>query len=383
MKATITALALLGSTAAERLLLASYGTDSTLGSVTTLELYPSTGSKCNRKLEVIHNSQECGPLPTWLDTSLGQNKVICLDESGNANITTFNLQPDGSLKKISSSPALGGAVSSATYNNGSAIALAHYGPPAISSYSVHGNSQLQSLQNITFADPEKIHQAVLDPTGQYMIFPSLGADRVHVYAINPTTGQLAQRESLVSPTGYGPRHAAFWTSKKSDSTFLFVVHELSNKIISYKATYLANHAGIKFTPVDEVSTYGNYTLPNKKLSASEISVSPDNAFVLAGNRNGTIFTVDNPDPKNSTKVPSDSIVTYKPSADGKLKFVQLAKSGGYFPRHFQLSKDGSMIAVANQRSNNVAIYARDVKTGIIKDDKPVAGAAGLGPGDLM
>lgn len=216
-----------------------------------------------------------------------------------------------------------------------------------------------------------------------MIFPSLGADRVHVYAINPTTGQLAQRESLVSPTGYGPRHAAFWTSKKSDSTFLFVVHELSNKIISYKATYLANHAGIKFTPVDEVSTYGNYTLPNKKLSASEISVSPDNAFVLAGNRNGTIFTVDNPDPKNSTKVLSDSIVTYKPSADGKLKFVQLAKSGGYFPRHFQLSKDGSMIAVANQRSNNVAIYARDVKTGIIKDDKPVAGAAGLGPGDLM
>ena len=87
--------------------------------------------------------------------------------------------------------------------------------------------------------------------------------------------------------------------------------------------------------------------------------------------------------KNSTKVPSDSIVTFKPTADGKLSFVQLAKSGGYYPRHFNLNKDGSMIAIANQRSYNVAIYSRDVKTGLIKDDAPVAGAAGLGPGDLM
>lgn len=42
-----------------------------------------------------------------------------------------------------------------------------------------------------------------------------------------------------------------------------------------------------------------------------------------------------------------------------------------------------MIAVANQKSQNVAIYARNVQTGWIEDEAPVAGIAGLGPGDLM
>jgi hypothetical protein len=127
MKTTLTALAVLGSTAtAERLLLASYGIDANPGAVATLELEPSTGYGGSRKLQVIHESHECGALPTWLDTSLGPNTVVCLDEaSTNANVTTFNLESDGSLKKVSSVPALGGSVSLASYNNKSAIALAH------------------------------------------------------------------------------------------------------------------------------------------------------------------------------------------------------------------------------------------------------------------
>ncbi|USP82595.1 hypothetical protein yc1106_09869 [Curvularia clavata] len=383
MKTPLATLAILGSAAAERLLLASYGVDTTPGTVATLELQHSASYGHGRKLEVIHESHECGALPTWLDTSLGPNTVVCLDEaSKNANITTFNLEADGSLKKTSSVGTLGAAVASATYNSKSAIALAHYEPPAITTYTVHHNGLLQSLQNFTFGSPEQIHQAVVDPTGQYIIFPSLGADRVHVYCIDPSTGLLTEHESLKSKTGYGPRHAVFWTSKESASTYLFLVHELSNKIVSYKVNYLEHLGGLKFTEVDEVSTYGNHTVPDKTF-ASEIVISPCNSFVLAANRNGTVFTVENPDPKNSTRVPSDSIATFKPTAEGKLKFVQLAKSGGYYPRHFNLNKDGSMIAIANQRSYNVAIYSRDVKTGLIKDDVPVAGAAGLGPGDLM
>jgi 6-phosphogluconolactonase (cycloisomerase 2 family) len=248
---------------------------------------------------------------------------------------------------------------------------------------VHPNSPFEPLQNITFGAPEQIHQAVLDPTGQYMIFPSLGADRVHVYCIDPATGLLTEHESLKSKKGYGPRHAVFWTGSSSGATYLFVVHELSNKIVSYKVDYVANLGGMKFTEVDEVSTYGNHTLPVRPSAASEIALSPCNSFVVAANRNGTVFTVDNPDAKNSTKLPSDSLVTFKPTDEGKLTFVQLAKSGGYFPRHFNMNKDGSLIAIANQRSNNVAIYSRDVKTGLIKDDAMVAGATGLGPGELM
>jgi 6-phosphogluconolactonase (cycloisomerase 2 family) len=214
-----------------------------------------------------------------------------------------------------------------------------------------------------------------------MVFPSLGANLVHVYCIDPTTHQFTEHEPLKSKPEYGPRHAVFWKTRDAKTTYLFVVHELSNKIISYKVDY-PECGGLDFTEVDEVSTYGNMTVPPKTF-ASEITLSPDNKFLVAANRNGTVFKVDNPDPKNSTQLPSDSLVTFKPSEDGKLSFVQLAKSGGYYPRHFQMNKNGSMIAVANQISKNVAVYARNLETGLIQDSKPVATAENLGPGDLM
>lgn len=126
MKTFLATLAILGSAAAERLLLASYGIDPTPGTVATLELQHGASYGHGRRLEVIHESHECGALPTWLDTSLGPNTVVCLDEApSNANITTFNLESDGSLKKTSSVGTLGAAVASATYNKKSAIALAH------------------------------------------------------------------------------------------------------------------------------------------------------------------------------------------------------------------------------------------------------------------
>ncbi|KAL1796967.1 hypothetical protein ACET3X_005507 [Alternaria dauci] len=383
MNTLLVALSILGQAAADRLLVASYGNATHPGVIQTLDVLPSTNKTASHAMTVAQENRECGNLPTWLDVSLGLDRIVCLDESpANATLTMLGLGDDGSLRKVSSSSVLGGAVSSAVYNNNSALALAHYGPaPAISLLTIDGGNTFSSLQNITFQAPEQIHQAVLDPTGQYMIFPSLGADTVHVYCIDPVSHLLTEHAPLKAKQGYGPRHAVFWTGANSTKTYLFVVHELSNKITSYEVCYL-EQGGLAFTEVDEVSTYGNQTVPPATF-ASELTLSPDNKFLIAANRNGTIFTTENPDPTNSTQVPSDSLVTFKPSADGKLSFVQLAKSGGVYPRHFGMNKNGSFIAIANQLSKNVDIYARDLETGMIEDSKVVARASGLGPGDLM
>lgn len=141
-------------------------------------------------------------------------------------------------------------------------------------------------QNFTFKlssiDPERqktshIHQALLDPTKGYLVFPDLGADRVHVFAIDSATNGLKEMPPLTSKPGYGPRHAAFWTVKIGDAgkgkdvvkVFMFVIHELSNKIVSYSVMY--GDAGMKFEQVDEVSTFGNQTAP-KGAAAAEIVV---------------------------------------------------------------------------------------------------------------
>jgi 6-phosphogluconolactonase (cycloisomerase 2 family) len=104
--------------------------------------------------------------------------------------------------------------------------------------------------------------------------------------------------------------------------------------------------------------------------------------LIAANRNSTVFEIDNPDSSESTKVPSDSLVTFKLSANGIFP-VQLAKSGGVYPRHFSMNKDGSLIAVANQQTKNVNIYSRNLETGLINDEKAIASAQNLGPGELM
>jgi 6-phosphogluconolactonase (cycloisomerase 2 family) len=79
-------------------------------------------------------------------------------------------------------------------------------------------------------------------------------------------------------------------------------------------------------------------------------------------------------------IKSDSLVTFKPTAGGKLELVGLTASGGLHPRHFSLNEDGSRIAVANQVTKNVVVFSRDTKSGIIGET--IATAFNLGPGDL-
>jgi 6-phosphogluconolactonase (cycloisomerase 2 family) len=371
---------------AQRLLVTSQSSNAStqLGQVLTLEAV-GVANAGTRNLTVIQTSEGCGISPTWLDVTLGRDTVLCLDEFATPNLTALHIESDGSLKVVSKIPVEGGPVASIAYNakDGKAdIALAHYGPkPQISLLTADVDLKFESFQNFTFdtsinetaATASKIHQAVQDPTGNFMLFPDLGSDMIHVYKIDNCTGTMVEFGPLVSKKNSGPRHATFFRPSNSTDTFLFVVHELSNRIVSYKVDYIPN-GGLTFTIVTEVSTFGDRE-PSIDAKAAEIAVSPDNRFVIASNRNATIFDAANPDPNNSTRIPSDSIVTFKPEANGNLTFVQLTASGGLFPRHFQMNKDGSQIAVANQNTRNVVIFKRNIETGKIED--PVAASVAL------
>jgi 6-phosphogluconolactonase (cycloisomerase 2 family) len=316
----------------------------TLGAVSTLDLSPGLGQGA---LTIKSTNKECGSAPTWLDPTFkdSNNVLYCVDEgfqTPNASINTLKISADGSLKSVAKIDTIQGPVSTQFYNKNKALALAHYGGSAISTYTLSADkTTFTKLQNFTFVAkgprPEQeashVHEAIIDPTGEYLLFPDLGADVVRVYCADPKTSLLTVQESLKSPTASGPRHAAFWTSK--GNTYLYVIHELSNVIIAYKVTYL-KAGGLGFTKISEYSTYGNQPKPDGT-RAAEISVSPDSRFIVASNRNATVFQIANPDPKNSTKIGSDSIATFAPKKDGTLDFVQLAPSGGSFPRHFKFN----------------------------------------------
>ena len=361
------------SASAVKLLVGGYGPtgSSPNGYIDTLDLNRNTLTK-------ISETTESGPQPAWIDLGL-KGKAITVDESwntpNNSGLYTFTLNKDGSLTKSAFVDIpRGGPVSTQLYNNNKNLAIAHYGGHGLTTFTVK-NGAFELLQNIGYegqpvgpkpqqADGSHVHHSVLDPTGKYVIFPDLGLDLTHVFCVDATTGKLVAHAGLKAPAGYGPRHAAFW--KSGSKTYLFVIHELVSKVISYEVTYVRS-GGLTFKQVDEKSTYGPSADPavTQYGAAAEISVSPDNKFLLASNRNVTLSKVPNVDPNNSTQIDSNSIATFKPSSDGKLAWDQLAPSGGLFPRHFELNKDGSQIAIANQNSGNLRVYQRDVKSGKI------------------
>ena len=114
----------------QHLLVASYKPNNgNTGAIQTLKLNLGSGSD-NRSntLEVIHENHDCGSQPTWLDMSLGDDLVACLDEAAaplHGGLNVLRIKSDGSLEKVSSTRVLDGPVSIIPYNDESAVALAH------------------------------------------------------------------------------------------------------------------------------------------------------------------------------------------------------------------------------------------------------------------
>jgi len=110
------------SARAFKLLVASYKPDiGATGAIQTLDFDSNLGA-LNSPLPVVHNSTDCGILPSWLDIS-SDGLVTCVDENTPGSLNILTAKADGSLRRISTVATLGGPVSSVHYN--SAIALAH------------------------------------------------------------------------------------------------------------------------------------------------------------------------------------------------------------------------------------------------------------------
>lgn len=94
-------------------------------------------------------------------------------------------------------------------------------------------------------------------------------------------------------------------------------------------------------------------------------VQPDSKFLLVASRNETTSLMDipNPEDKAAGQIKSDPIINYAIQSNGTISFQQVFGAGGKNPRHFSLSKDGSLVLTALQDDGRVALIKRDVQTG--------------------
>lgn len=269
------------------------------GTLTTLKLE-------NSSLTAIHTNTDCGPSASWLTIDNAKKRLYCLNEAAasataNGTLVSYSINSkDGSLTKLASIPTINGPVSAVLYGPGTSssssgplgIALAHYGGSAVSTFLLSDSSSTLKLNEaFTFSlsapgpnadrqDAPHPHEALLDPTGQYLLVPDLGADLVRVFAIDAATLKLTAKEPLKAAPGSGPRHAAFWKPQpKANVTFFYLVAELGATVTGYEVAYLPDQGGLNFTEVQILPTMGN-AKPKNIVAPAEVTVSVSDPLSL-------------------------------------------------------------------------------------------------------
>jgi 6-phosphogluconolactonase len=98
-----------------------------------------------------------------------------------------------------------------------------------------------------------------------------------------------------------------------------------------------------------------------KVGAADIHVSPDGKFLYGSNRGE-----------------ANDIVIYSIDKNGKLTYAGRQSEMVNTPRNFAIDPTGNFLLVANQNGNDIVIFKRDQRTGLLSStgkrilvDKPV------------
>lgn len=186
-----------------------------------------------------------------------------------------------------------------------------------------------------------VHCTVIAPDNKWLFVPDLGIDKVMIYAFDAATGKLtaAKKPYAASVAGAGPRHFIFHPANK----FAYLVEELSGTVVSfgYKKGKLKQLQRVSSMPAGDTSFAGS----------ADIHVSPDGKFLYASNRSN-----------------SNSIAIYSVNEKkGTLTLITHQSVLGKTPRNFNFDPTGKFLLVANQNSDEMVIFKRDVNTGLLTD----------------
>jgi len=182
----------------------------------------------------------------------------------------------------------------------------------------------------------KPHFNPFDPSGQFVIVPDKGLDRIFAFKFD--NGQLspANPAFVVSRETSGPRHLAF----HPNASFAYCVNELDSTVTTYR--YSPGNGAL--TPLQVVSTLPDTFTGNSR--ASEIEVDPSGRFVYASNRG------------------DDTIAVFKiDQKTGHLSFVDAQQTLGRTPRFMTTTPNGRFMYALNEDSDSIVAFSLDHASG--------------------
>jgi 6-phosphogluconolactonase len=186
-------------------------------------------------------------------------------------------------------------------------------------------------------DRTHAHMIQADPAGKFVLHADLGLDKVLIWKFDAAKGTLTENDppSVSVPPGDGPRHFHFHPNGK----WFYCITEEGSTVVRFD--YDADTG--RLTERQTISTLpAGFTGSN---FCSEILVSSDGKFVYVGNRL------------------HDSIGIFSVGTGGELKYVGEEWTRGNYPRSFTFDPTGDFLYCCNQRSDNLAVFKVDRKTG--------------------
>jgi 6-phosphogluconolactonase len=286
--------------------------------------------------------------PSYLALASDKKYLYAVSESGaTAGAFAFD-EATGAFRFINSSDTHGSGPCfiSATKKH---VITANYGGGSLSVFGRNGDGSLtnalQVIQHVgSSIDSNRqtaphVHQVKFTPDGKYLLVNDLGTDKVTVYNYNKNakTNILVPYDSIKVKPGAGPRHLTF----SKDCKRVYLLQEMCGSV-----TVMTLNNG-KLSILQETSVVQKAGI---ETGAADIHLSPDERFLYATNR-GT----------------ANDISCFSVAEDGKLAFIQQYPTGGVGPRNFSLTPDGKFLLVGNQQTDNITIFKRDIRTGLLTD----------------
>lgn len=286
--------------------------------------------------------------PSFVSLSPDKKFLFSVNENGvESAVSSFSIEEsDGRLIKKDERKTLGEDPAFLISDDQNVIS-ANYSGGSINVFKRYVDGKLSEVfQNIKFegvgVDPKRqekshIHQVQFSPDHQYVLATDLGLDKIYVFKYHKTGDPvLEQVGEYNAKKGSGPRHLAFAQSGK----LVYLVQELSGDV-----SVLSFEEG-KIRLIQEESLLSRKV--RFHFRAADIHLSNNEKFVYVTNRDE-----------------ADDITVFKRRKNGTIKKIQQIKTVGRNPRNFTISPNNKLVLIANQDTNRINIFTRNLKNGML------------------
>ncbi len=253
------------------------------------------------------------------------------------------------LKAINQVSALGAGTCNVTVDHtGQSAFCANYNGGSASSFYLNPTGQISDAvshfqyeghgPNLQRQEMPHAHRVTVSPDNRFLLVNDLGLDCIHIYHLDPQTARLTPSDPAMwkAAPGSGPRALRFHPNGR----IAYCVCEMASTVDVLD--WDAQHG--TFRQIQTVSLIpADYHGPTR---GCDIVLDHAGHFAYAANRDYNClvsFTVDH--------------------KSGKLTMLDRGSCGGKIPRHLALDPTERWLLVANEDSDNIAVFSRDEKTG--------------------